>query len=37
MTIKSKEGFYVKGTVSEKLMLDQIKEGTILQPFRTER
>ena len=29
MTIKSKEGFYVKGTVSE-LMLDQIKEGTIL-------
>ena len=28
-TIKSKEGFYVKGTVSE-LMLDQIKEGTIL-------
>ena len=29
MTIKSKEGFYVKGMVSE-LMLDQIKEGTIL-------
>ena len=29
MTIKSKEGFYVKGTVSE-LMLDQVKEGTIL-------
>ena len=29
MTIKSKEGYYVKGTVSE-LMLDQIKEGTIL-------
>ena len=29
MTVKSKEGFYVKGTVSE-LMLDQIKEGTIL-------
>ena len=29
MTIKSKEGFYVKGTVSE-LMLDQIKEGRIL-------
>ena len=29
MTIKSKEGFYVKGSVSE-LMLDQIKEGTIL-------
>ena len=29
MTIKSKEGFYVKGTVSE-LMLDQIKEGTSL-------
>ena len=29
MTINSKEGFYVKGTVSE-LMLDQIKEGTIL-------
>lgn len=29
MTIKSKEGFYVKGTVSE-LMLDQIKEGTVL-------
>ena len=30
MTIKSKEGFYVKGTVSE-LMLDQMKEGTLLQ------
>ncbi|RHK95863.1 hypothetical protein [Blautia obeum] len=29
MTIKSKEGYYVKGTVSE-LMLDQVKEGTIL-------
>ena len=29
MTVKSKEGFYVKGTVSE-LMLDQVKEGTIL-------
>ena len=29
MTIKSKEGYYVKGQVSE-LMLDQIKEGTVL-------
>ena len=29
MTVKSKEGYYVKGTVSE-LMLDQVKEGTIL-------
>lgn len=29
MTIKSKEGYYVKGAVSE-LMLDQVKEGTIL-------
>lgn len=29
MTIKSKEGYYVKGTVSE-LMLDEVKEGTIL-------
>lgn len=29
MTIKSKEGFYVSGTVSE-LMLDQVKEGTVL-------
>ena len=29
LTIKSKEGYYVKGTVSE-LMLDQVKEGTIL-------
>ena len=29
MTIKSKEGYYVKGTVSE-LMLDDIKEGTKL-------
>ena len=30
MTVKSKEGFYVKGTVSE-LMLDEVKEGTKLQ------
>ena len=30
MTVKSKEGYYVKGTVSE-LMLDQIKEGTELK------
>lgn len=30
MTIKSKEGFYVKGTVSE-LMLDEVKEGTKLR------
>ena len=30
MTIKNKDGFYVKGTVSE-LMLDQVKEGTKLQ------
>lgn len=30
MTIKSKEGYYVRGTVSE-LMLDQIKEGTELK------
>ena len=29
MTVKSKEGYYVKGTVSE-LMLDEVKEGTIL-------
>lgn len=29
MSIKSKEGYYVKGTVSE-LLLDQVKEGTIL-------
>lgn len=29
MTVKSKEGYYVKGTVSE-LMLDQVKEGTKL-------
>ena len=29
MTVKSKDGYYVKGTVSE-LLLDQIKEGTIL-------
>lgn len=30
MTIKNKDGFYVKGTVSE-LMLDEVKEGTKLQ------
>ncbi len=30
MTVKSKEGFYVKGTVSE-LMMDEVKEGTKLQ------
>lgn len=30
MTIKNKDGFYVKGTVSE-LMLNQVKEGTKLQ------
>lgn len=30
MIVKSKEGFYVKGTVSE-LMLDEVKEGTKLQ------
>lgn len=30
MSVKSKEGYYVKGTVSE-LMLDQIKEGTELK------
>lgn len=29
MTVKSKEGYYVKGTVSE-LLLDQIQEGTKL-------
>ena len=29
MSIKSKEGYYVRGTVSE-LMLDQVTEGTIL-------
>lgn len=29
MTVKSKDGYYVKGTVSE-LMLDQVEEGTIL-------
>ena len=29
LTIKSKEGYYVKGTVSE-MMLDQVKEGTVL-------
>lgn len=29
MSIKSREGYYVKGTVSE-LMLDQVKEGTVL-------
>lgn len=29
MTIKSKDGFYVQGTVSE-LMLDQLKEGTTI-------
>lgn len=29
MTIKSKEGYYVKGTVSE-LLLDKLQEGTIL-------
>lgn len=30
MTVKSKEGYYVKGTVSE-LLLDQMQEGTKLQ------
>ena len=30
MTVKSKEGYYVKGTVSE-LLLDQMQEGTTLQ------
>ena len=30
MTVKSKDGYYVKGTVSE-LMLDQMDEGTILK------
>lgn len=30
MTVKSKEGYYVRGTVSE-LMLDQIQEGTELK------
>ncbi len=30
MTIKSKDGYYIRGSVSE-LMLDQVKEGTILQ------
>lgn len=29
MTVKSKDGYYVRGTVSE-LMLDQVEEGTIL-------
>jgi hypothetical protein len=29
LTVKSKEGFYVQGTVSE-LMLDQVTEGTVL-------
>ncbi len=29
MRIKSKDGFYVSGTVSE-LMLDEVKEGTLL-------
>ena len=29
MTVKSEDGYYVKGTVSE-LILDQVKEGTIL-------
>lgn len=29
MTVKSKDGYYVKGTVSE-LMLDQVEEGAIL-------
>lgn len=29
LSVKSKDGYYVKGTVSE-LMLDQVKEGTIL-------
>ena len=36
MTIKSKEGYYVKGTVSE-LLLDKLQEGTILNcPAQTE-
>ena len=30
LKVKSKDGFYVTGTVSE-LMLDQMKEGTLLQ------
>lgn len=30
MKVKSKDGFYVTGTVSE-LMRDQMKEGTLLQ------
>ena len=30
MSVKSKEGYYVKGTVSE-LMLDQVQEGTELK------